>query len=493
LTAPAVYKAPVPAQAIEAEIRRIEAESAVFAEQKMRPKVKAGALLRLAQGREFRYTRDTMLIRRGLLVPAFLVIFSLTAPPAGGLDFSSGAYGSIADYLRDLYGGADDNAGLTAFPVLNVPMGGRSEGMAGSFSAVADDSSFIEYNPAGSAVLPQSELAFFHNNWIADTRVEGAVYTFRRGDLGLAAGAKWLYTPFTEYNLYGDRVSKGYYSEAAGILNLSYTFFGGYYFSGLSAGLSLKGAFRFVPDYSSANDGDDYQGSPIAGSGRTQSAAMAMADLGLLSRFDLFKTYRGREKNISLALVLRNLGPPARGDPLPTAAVAALSYRPLRPLMVSFDFFIPLNLEEFSLSERPYWAAGISAQLTEFLSLRGGLLSKAGNLRITVGSAVLLERIGLEVNYSLDLLTQLQPLNRVSLGVRFDLGDNGRGERAMRVEALYLAGLNAYAREDFTAAWALWEDVLALNPRFDPAREGLDIIRRTLETQERIESLQRLD
>jgi len=85
---------------------------------------------------------------------------------------TQGSYGSFADYLNNIYG-IDNNAGLTTFPILNIPMGGRSEGMASAFTAVSDDVSFIEYNPAGSSMLTKSEIAFFHNNWIADSKMEG--------------------------------------------------------------------------------------------------------------------------------------------------------------------------------------------------------------------------------------------------------------------------------------------------------------------------------
>jgi hypothetical protein len=241
-----------------------------------------------------------------VIFAVFFLISILTGRfPALAAD-SSDTFGDIADYLDSIYG-IDDNAGLTAFPVLNVPMGGRSEGMAQAFSAVADDVSFIEYNPAGSSMLAKSELAFFHNNWIADTKLEGAAYATRLGNLGLAGGAKWLYTPFTEYNFYGERVSKGYYSEAVAILNASYNFLAGYYFSGVSLGMNLKGAFRFMPDYTDNID------NIIAGSGASQSAMMVMADFGALTRFDLFKFYNAQDRNASAALVLKNLGPPRPG------------------------------------------------------------------------------------------------------------------------------------------------------------------------------------
>jgi hypothetical protein len=399
------------------------------------------------------------------------------------LDINEDLYGDFSDFLS----GIDPNAGLTAFPVLNVPMGGRSEGMAGAFTAVSDDISFIEYNPAGSSMLARSELAFFHNNWIADTNVEGVVYATRFSDLGFAAGGKWLYLPFTEYNIYGERASKGYYSEAVGILNISYNFLSGYYFSGVSAGMNIKGAFRFVPDYS------DDQGSIISGSGLSQSAAQVMADLGFLTRFDLFKFYTARERNSSAALVVRNLGRPAKGDPLPTVATAGVSYKPIRPLLFSFDFSFPVNLQNPELSEKPYWAAGIATELTPFLSMRGGVLAKTGNVRFTLGSAITLDKVALDINYTVDLLTQLQPFNRLSIGVRLNLGDGGRAGLSAEVDRLYLAGLDAYAQGNREEARYQWEEALRLNPKFDPAREGLSVIAHAQAIEDRINEIEQLE
>ncbi|MDR1319503.1 MAG: UPF0164 family protein [Treponema sp.] len=416
----------------------------------------------------------------------FYFIFLFSAVLAGALNTDADDYGSVSDYLDSIYG-IDDNAGLTAFPVLNVPMGGRSEGMATAFSAVSDDISFIEYNPAGSALLPRSELAFFHNNWIADTKIEGAAFATRIKDLGLAAGGKWLYTPFTEYNLYGERVSKGYYSEAVAILNGSYNFLSSYYFSGLSAGVNLKGAFRFVPDYT---DNDD---NIIANSGRSQSTAMVMADIGTLTRFDLLKFYYSRERNSSAALVIKNLGPPAQGDPLPTVITAAFSYKPLRPFLIAFDFSQPFNLMDPRLSEKPYFALGTAVSVTDFLSMRMGVLFKAGGTRLTLGSAVTLNKVALDINYSLDLLTQMQPLNRISIGVRFDLGDQGRRQTADRVSTLYLAGLDAYSLRNYSEARYNWEEALSLDPKFEPARESLRVLEGQETIERRIDEMQRLD
>jgi hypothetical protein len=416
-----------------------------------------------------------------------LLLFFFFLFPLRGVDFDHDLYGSVAEYLDEIFG-MDDNAGLTAFPILNIPIGGRAEGMASAFAAVADDASFIEFNPAGSSLLSRSELAFYHNNWIGDTKIEGLAYTARIKNLGLAAAGKWLYSSFTEYNLYGEQVSKGYYSEAEADLNVSYNFFSSYYFSGLSLGANVKGAFRFVPDYA-----DKESNSVMSGSGWDQSAGMAMADLGALTRFNFLKFYSSRERNTSAALVVRNLGPPSMGEALPSSIVAALSYKPLRPILLSLDFSLPFNMTDLRLSEKPWWAAALSVGVTDFLSMRGGLMAKPGNFRLTLGSAVNLKKISLDVNYVMDLLTQLQPLNRVSLGVRLDLGDGGRARLAAEVDRFYLDGLNAYAQGDYVLARHNWSEALRLNPQFVPARESLALLDEVMAVQRRLEDLQRLD
>jgi tetratricopeptide (TPR) repeat protein len=417
---------------------------------------------------------------------AFIILFVLAGVQIPAIDFDPGAYGSIVDYLEGIYG-VDSNAGLTTLPVLNVPMGGRAEGMATAFAAVSDDITFLEYNPAGSSMLSHGELAFFHNNWIADTKLEGVAFAHRYKNLGYGAGGKWLYTPFTEYNMYGERASKGYYSEAVAAFNISYNFFSGYYFSGLSLGANLKTAFRLVPDYS------DDAGSIISGSGRSQSGVGFMGDIGALTRFNLFKLYSSRDQNAAAALVIRNIGPPIKGEALPTVAVAAISYRPIRPLLFAFDFSVPLNLTNVGVSEKPYGALGIGLDLTRFLSLRTGLLVKPASFRLALGSAITLDRVALEVNYTLDMTTQFRPLNRVSVGVRFNLGDQGRKARADQVDALYLSGLESYAAGNYEEARHYWEEALVLNPRFEPAKEGLEIIRGTQDLESRINELEQLN
>jgi uncharacterized protein Yka (UPF0111/DUF47 family) len=79
------------------------------------------------------------------------------------------------------------------------------------------------------------------------------------------------------------------------------------------------------------------------------------------------------------------------------------------------------------------------------------------------------------------------------VGIRFDLGDQGRRQTADQVETLYLAGLTAYSEENYAEAQYYFEETLKLNPKFEPARESLEIIRKIEAVEQQIDDLQRLD
>ena len=117
--------------------------------------------------------------------------------------FSTASLSYSAD-ISDIYYNADSfldslsdpNTGLTAFPTLLIPMGGRFEAMGTAFTAVADDASFIEANPAGSASLKYTELSFYHNDWIADTNIESVTFTTRKHNWGIGAARQIPLCPF---------------------------------------------------------------------------------------------------------------------------------------------------------------------------------------------------------------------------------------------------------------------------------------------------------
>jgi hypothetical protein len=409
--------------------------------------------------------------------PIFYLVLILGLVPA--LDTAAqlipDAYRAASSFLNP-----DPHAGLTTFRSLLIPMGGLAEGMGTAYTAVAKDSSYFEANPAASSSLDYTELAVYHNNWIADTRIEGAVYTIRWHDIGFGVGGKWLYLPFTAYDDFGGRTGTGYYSEAMTGFNVSYNFMPGYYFNGLAFGVTGKMAYRSVPLLKN-----------IDTSG--QNALALMLDGGFLTRFNFLKLESWRGKNFSIGMALKNVGAPVLGDPLPTVASFGLGYSPFRAMVFSLDVSKPINLQDPSKSEGFAYAGGALIDVTKFFRLQGGLLIKGGNPRISVGSSFDIELVRLSVNYTLDLTTQLSPLNRISIQASFLLGDLGRADLAKKVDSLYLSGLEAYAQGNTANAIALWKSALELDPTFDPARESLRAAQGSADLQATMESLQRLE
>ncbi|HUV08975.1 MAG TPA: UPF0164 family protein [Spirochaetia bacterium] len=392
-----------------------------------------------------------------------ILFFSLLVFAAGA-DYSD-FYGGISG----TFGGLEDpNTGLTVFPTLLIPLGGNLEGMGTAYTAVASDSGFLESNPAGSSVLEISELSFLHHNWIADSQIEGIIYTVRFNNLGIGVGGKFLYIPFTEYNIIGERESKGLISETILTLNASYNFFSSYTFHGLAVGANLKAAYRHIPS-------SIYPG---------QSAITAMLDVGILTRINFLKFYYSQTKNFSVGLTLKNLGLPALGEPLPTLLSAGIAYSPLYPLLISVDFNLPVSFNSATQpAERWYIATGLNVTVTNFLSIQGGFRLKE-NPFISLGGTLDLEPARFIVNYNLDLSGSLNPLDKFSVEAKLKLGDGGRAARQKQVEELYAGGLEAYAAGDFEKAITSWEKCLELNPQFLPATENLITLRKRLELQE---------
>ncbi len=400
-----------------------------------------------------------------------------------GLDLSD-PYITLSGILDPLI---DQNEGITSFRSLLIPGGGRAEAMGSAFSALANDIGFFETNPSGSSTMRNTELAVFHNSWIADSRLETLSFTSRNDDFGYGASIRCFYVPFTEYNTFGERASRGYYTETLGILNVSYNFLSGYYFKGIATGASLKAGFRSMPDYS-----DNY-GTLKVGSGSTQSAVTIMADAGMQTRFNFLKLYNSRDPNFFLGATVRNLGPPVLGEALPTVVTAGTAYKPANPLTISAEVQKPINLVSPGQSGIASYSAGFSLEFTSFLTILGGLQLKGANPRMSAGAEINVNDLQFNVNYTLDMTTQAVLFNRISLAAKLNLGDRGRAERQKKVENLYVKGLTSYASGDLEGAIQIWTEALDIDRHFDPAEEGIRTASITLELQKRIRELQQLE
>lgn len=411
--------------------------------------------------------------RRALLIATLLLLpLSLYAIEEG----------QIYVFFSDAADNRARSGGQTIFPTLLIPSGGEYEGMGTAYTAVARDASFFDSNPAASATLEYTELALTHNNWIADSYVDGVTYTIRGEHLGVAVGGKAFHVPFTEIGPTSQtpidpvtgKAASGQYMEATFGFNVAYNFLESYDFHGVSVGASVKAAYRRIPEFI------------VPG----QSAFAALADIGILTRFNLLKLYATRAKNFSLGLSARNLGLPVRGEALPSSVNAGAAYQPIRPLLFAVDLVIPLNFVAGVSPDPIGFSTGVSVAVTPFFSVQSGVLLQPGLPRFTLGADTDLEGVSISVNWSRDLASELTVFNRISVQARLNFGDRGRAELRQRIDQLYFDAWDAWVAGELEQAISFAEESLELDPDFRLAIELLERAQQTLELQRQLERIE---
>jgi hypothetical protein len=416
-------------------------------------------------------------MKKQVRLQVIVLLISLASAPITGQEFQD-FYTDFFEYLDLL---ESKNIGLTSFPLLNIPLGGAREAIGTAYTALSENSGYIDANPAASSLLTNTELSIFHNNLIADVSLESVVYTIKLNRLGLGAAGKFLHVPFTRYDSRGNQLASKTFSENIIILNVSYLLFPTFYFSGLAVGANIKIAYRSIPS-------DLYTSLPLVVS-NSQDGLGIMGDFGFQGQFNLLKFYSAREKNFFFGGVIQNIGPPVNGDPLPTQFTAGIAYKPLRFLLLSSDILVPINLVDIDASESIGVAAGIGVQFTNFLTLRSGLLLKGQNPRISAGFEIVLPWTTFYLNYVLDRTTKVGTIDRFSVQVALNLGDRGRSEIQSQVDSLYLEALQAFAESNYPLVIELCEQALELDPSFTPALRTLKTARESYELDRALEEI----
>ena len=410
------------------------------------------------------------------------------------------SYSELDSTLSSLfYNFVDEDEGQTSFRSLLIPFGGRTESLGSAYTGLSDDIGYLQFNPGAGSIQKKSQISLFHNMWIADSKMETLAFTTRfknQPHFSLGGYASCFYLPFTEYNLFGDRVTSGYYSETFGAINLSYNILAGYDFKGLALGMTLKSGWRGMPDYTD-NDSDQI----IKGSGLEQSGLAIAGDIGFILQFNFLKYYYSRDPNVRIGFSAQNLGIGLTGfgkqikidDPLPTLFSAGISLRFIKPITLSADIQQPVNLFQMGTYLTPYLNSGISFQFTDFLAVLGGFSLKGGNPRFSAGFEFEVQKIRFNFNYSLDFTTSFSPLNRISLSAKVMLGDKGRSIIDKQVDDYYQRGLIYYAEANWQAAIDVWNEALKLNKRFDPAKLGIQSAQYQIDMFQKIRDSLQLD
>ncbi len=309
---------------------------------------------------------------------------------------------------------AATNPGVTAAPVLLVPLGARALGMGGAFTGVATDATALQYNPAGLARLNAQEADFTYIAGAGETSLQHLAY----------AGP----TPFTGIS------GNGYTSAGASLL------------------LSQSGTIQYNklnPDGSLASSQSLSAGSDMvltAGyaervgmtdlplGGQTVSLDHFLGVSGEYLRSTLAESYhatayaanigylvRAPDQGISVGLAALNLGGKLRyvdqADPLPAATRLGVSWQggpnPDQSVIAAAD-------GEYVLDERVWHAnAGVEYFWQRRYGLRVGYQFNRGDQGGLTMGVGLRWRGRILFDYAWDLGDLLANAHRVTLSYRF--------------------------------------------------------------------------
>ena len=287
---------------------------------------------------------------------------------------------------------------------------------------------------------------------MSDVNYNTMAYTIRFNDLGCGVGARVLYMPFTHFDEWGENLASSVISYSVFTFNLSYNLLRSYDFFGLSVGANVKLYVYGVPDVIAAN----------------QSSINLVFDVGLLSRFDLFKFYNKVEKNFSIGLTVKNLGPFTNGEPPPTTASIGISYKPIEQLLFSTDFNYLIN---YSMMTYLNWSVntGFEWKFTKFSSLIGGVTIKSSP-SFSLGFALDFEDFKITAVYNPDFVD----VAKFSISASLKLGDMGRERKRLQIKSMYSNALNLINQSSYVEAKDILKDILKLDYAFTPAKRNLD-------------------
>lgn len=409
------------------------------------------------------------------------------------------SFTDIDNALSDIfYSTNDSNEGITTFRSLLIPFGGRTESLGSAYTGLCDDIGYLGFNASAASIQKETQLAIFHNSWIADSKLETLAYTTRYGNFGLGAYTSCFYVPFTEYNIFGDRVAANYYSETVAGINFAYNFLAGYDFKGIAIGGTVKAGWRDMPDYT-----DNNTNALIPNSGLEQSGLAFMGDIGFMLQFNFLKFYSSRDPNVRIGFSAQNLGVSWTGwrsengvtidDPLPTELCAGISVKLFKPITFTIDYKQPVNLLDFNTYLAPSFGSGVSIIFSDFLQVLAGFELKGGNPRFSAGFEFEIEKVRLNVNYTLDFTSSVNPQNKISVSSKMHFGDRGRSIIDAKIDEYYALGLKFYAMADWSSAIEAWEEALKLNKRFDPAKLGIESAQYQIDMFKHIEESLKLD
>lgn len=276
-----------------------------------------------------------------------------------------------------------------AFPILSAGMGARATALGESFTAVADDFSALQYNPAGLSQVVHDQLFLIHNAYLADGFYEDLGGTYSLGESGTLAYD-------LDYLNYGSIQKRDAFGNLLGTYTPYDMGFGAALGFNLQKNLSIGFGSRWIRQ--------DIDGSVHMG---------LMWEAGLLEKPD---------EHLSFGLNLRNAGVESGGYSLPTELLVGAALRMPLAARDSQSLLVALG-GDLGFMGGNRVGAGVEYGIEKKYFLRGGYQldlfdAPSSSLNgLSFGGGVALGPF--QLDYSFSFMGDLGNLQRFSLGYTF--------------------------------------------------------------------------
>lgn len=266
--------------------------------------------------------------------------------------------------------------GTTAANFLKIGVGARATAMGGAFTALADDSTSLYWNPAGLAQIKEGELSATYNLWFEDVRQGylGMGFPSLGGTLGLAAN-------YVDMGTLEGRDEAGDLTEPFGASDLE-----------LMVGYAKKISPKFIFGFGTGIIQDT-----IA----EDKKSAFLANVGLLTEVS---------KPLFLGFAVQNIGTELGSDPLPLTLRLGLALR-RSPFMIALDLVKPTD-------DDTYYCAGAEWWIEKIVALRVGYKSNQDvGSGFTAGLGFKVATVDLD--YAYVAYGDLGNTHRISLGFKW--------------------------------------------------------------------------
>ncbi|MCX8092538.1 MAG: PorV/PorQ family protein [Candidatus Goldbacteria bacterium] len=326
------------------------------------------------------------------------------------------------------------------FAFMNINLGARASGMAGAFTAIADDATSIYYNPAGLANLKMIEINASHNIWFMDSSLS---YGYLNIPVGFGnIGVLFLYTNYGEFE------ERDEYGQPLNVKIEPHSLSGSISYglpinSIFSAGLGFKFSNFVIGDY---------------------SIDTLNFDLGLKADINNF---------ILFGLALQNMDFEFSNNFNINGGIA-VNILNIQNNKITVDFDI-----KYSGIYGPKYTIGTEIQLFKFISIRTGYVFDneneilGGMSGLSLGAGIIIEK--LSIDYAFNSHGELGMTHLFGLKFIYE-GPIERERSTYRKLTEFLAyqnykdGEEAFNSGNYKKALIYWEEVKSMMPDY----EGID-------------------